>query len=168
MRKLIFSSPLFFHLSGRFTEVFVNTLMFPYHSVSWWDRFNDLSANGFTKAKSLPHIELLMAISYAGQLEDYLATKEIYSKTIFYEDLEAEPRVEMSDVFDVMGLDKRYLDTALTALKKDSQKGTFVPFGAGKSISKQAQDACDRFFKDINLPISTGMSVSKIKSVFKK
>ena len=108
----------------------------------------------------------LSALGLAGQFDDYFASKHIFEKILIFEDLVADTRRELGDVFDVMGLAKEHLPLALEALKEDSQKGTFGPMGNDHmKFDEKVFDDADRIMKEMGIPISTKMTIEEFRKL---
>ena len=136
-------------------------LPFPCHEAKWWDIVQEWRDKP-RKTNEIEETQIVLAI--AGQMAEYFETKHLYEKKLIFEDLTANPAKEIGDVFDVMGLDKVHIPKALTALKSDSQSGTFGPMGTGHiSVTEEKFEECDKILKELEVPISNAMSLDEFR-----
>ena len=161
--KVVKSLPQMYYKTGQATQWWFQHLPFPYEKVEWWDRLREwYHEKRYARAQPETHVILGMG----GQLEEYLDTKDMYEKKLIFEDLKANPEKEIGDVFDVMGLDKKHIPAALTALKEDSQAGTFGPMGTGHiNVSEDSFDACDSVLKEIGSPFRLNMTMDELRNL---
>jgi len=69
----------------------------------------------------------LGAINYVGCLASYVDYKGKFDLVILYEDLCKDPHAEAEALFNVLGVEKAHISSAVSALQDgDSEKGTFA------------------------------------------
>ncbi len=68
-------------------------------------------------------------------------------------------------LFDLSNTDHKYVKQALEVLKSDSQKGTFGKRGDKPKVSETTYREVNAFLKELDIPLSTEMSVDEFKKV---
>ncbi len=107
--------------------------------------------------------------TYSMTILAYFDNKNLFNRTILYENLTREPEEELKKVFNIFGVSLDHIPVALDALKKDSQNGIWGQRGGGHSyvLDPRYLSTFDEYMKEMDLPIRHGMTEEEFKELFK-
>ena len=167
-RKVVNGQPFVFVQSGSIQRWYTNATSFPYDE-AWWKRYDKYRSIKYTLyAYSGWLHEVHSTFSVAGSLQCYLNDIDLFSKAIIFEDLKANPREGLTDIFNIIGIDTKHIDNSLEALKTDSQKGTFGKLGSENlKISEAILDLCDEMFAECGINWSRKTTLPELRKLLK-
>jgi len=97
---------------------------------------------------------------YSVTILQYLKTKSIYQRMIFYENLAKNPEKELQEIFKLINIPIENVHLALEALNHDSQNKTFGKRGQCRDaqLPKHMEDMMDDIFREYDIPMRKNMS----------
>ncbi len=126
----------------------------PMASTFTYDGKYDYMCKRFNTWRQCISNEEFGVLVYALSLTAYFENPKIYDRIIFYEDLSGNTEDEILKLFDIVGVDRKYLPLAMEAMKKDSQNGTFGKRGKGRSfvLEPELLATFNDYMKDMKIP----------------
>ena len=158
--------PISARLSIVFKAIFFDDplICIDYDDIEWWKIYRK---RRFSFDKDIERAKFLF-FNWWGPIEMYRKMKNKYVATILYEDLLKEPKNEIQQLFNSLGISNEFLDLSMEALKTNSQQGLFGKKGSSKT-NDQTEALCklDSIFKQFNVPFSSDGTLEQLKNLLK-
>ncbi len=111
---------------------------------------------------------------YVAVMSNYFEHKDLYGYTVLYENLVADPRVEILKLFRTLGLSEDYVELGLKAMEGHSQEKVFGPLEAARKKDQEKHGEIlskhlvmmDDWLADVDLPIRHDTTVEEFKHIF--
>ena len=140
----------------------IGHMPFPYNEPKWWAIYKDW----MDKRRYETNMEEQFAMSFAGNVYEFLKTRDIYCKVCIYEDIKKDAKAEITDLFQKINLDTKYVPLALDMMGKDSQKGVLgKPGNDHVTIPQSTWDSVNAIWKQYDVPVTAQMTAEEYEKV---
>lgn len=113
----------------------------------------------------------MAALLYAGSFASFLAHRDLHDRVLLYEDLSADPEAAAADLLGLMEVAPEHLEKAMSAFRRDSQRGTLAArgrFSGEDRVPAATWEAVDAVFAQLGLPLRCGMSEEEYRAAVAK
>ena len=147
---------------GTQRDMVIGHMPFPYNEPKWWAIYKDW----MDKRRYETNMEEQFAMSFAGNVYEFLKTRDIYCKVCIYEDIKKDAKAEITDLFQKINLDTKYVPLALDMMGKDSQKGVLgKPGNDHVTIPQSTWDSVNAIWKQYDVPVTAQMTAEEYEKV---